>query len=88
MLSTDRGLVLIDGKIAVSISLRGKVLCFLHSAHQGVVGMKAHASDSVYRPSMNTSINNFRAKCLVCTNITLIHPHELITITPAPDWPF
>ena len=43
----DRGLVLID-RTVVPKCLRGKVLYCLHSAHYGVVGMKACISDSVY----------------------------------------
>ena len=42
-LSTDDGLILMDKRIVVPLSHRKRVLRCLHSAHQGVVGMKARA---------------------------------------------
>ena len=67
---------------------RGKVLRSLHSAHQGVEGVKAHANDSVYRLVMNACFRNFRASYLTCATITPSQLREPITMTPAPEWPF
>ena len=87
-LSTDRGLVLMDRRIVIPKPLRKKTLHCLHSAHQGVDGMKARANDSVYWPGMNASIRNFRANCSICTTIAPSQPREPITMTPSPEWPF
>ena len=86
--STERDLILMDRRIVVPKSLRGKLLCCLHSAHQGIEGMKACANDSVYWPGMNASIRNFWASCSTCATITPSQPWEPITITPALEWPF
>ena len=87
-LSNDKGLVLMDRRIVIPKPLRKKILHCLHSAHQGVDGMKARANDSVYWPGMNASIRNFRANCSFCTTIAPSQPREPITMTPSPEWPF
>ena len=87
-LSNDRGLVLMDRRIVIPKPLRKKILHCLHSAYQGVYGMKARANDSVYWPGMNASIRNFRANCSICTTIAPSQPREPITMTPSPEWPF
>ena len=65
-----------------------KVLHYLHSAHQGVVGMNAHANESVYWPGMAASIRSIRANCMVCSKINPSQPQEPIILTWPPDWPF
>ena len=77
-----------DRRIVIPKPLRKKILHCLHSAHQGVDGMKARANDSVYWPGMNASIRNFRANCSICTTIAPSQPREPITMTPSPEWPF
>ena len=87
-LSTDKGLVLMDRRVVVPTAQRKNLLCCLHSAHQGVVGMKARASESVYWPGMNASIRNYRAHCITCSRIAPSQPQEPISMTPSPEWPF
>ena len=67
-LSSDNGLVL-DRRIVISKTQQRKVLYCLHSAHQGVIGMKACANESVYWPMMDASVHSIRASCMVCSNI-------------------
>ena len=69
-LSVDDGLVLLYHRIVIPTYQRANVLRSLHSAHQGEVGMKARANESVYWPGMNASICNTRASC-ICTGLTL-----------------
>ena len=47
-LSNDNGLILLDWRIVIPTSQRKNILKSLHSAHQGVVGMKTRANESVY----------------------------------------
>ena len=47
-LSVDDGLVLLDHRIIIPTSQRANVQRSLHSAHQGEVGMKTCANESVY----------------------------------------
>ena len=47
-LSTERDRVLMNGRIVIPKSLMRKVLHCLHSADQGMDGMKAHTSDTFY----------------------------------------
>ena len=80
-LSNDKGLVLMDRRIVIPKPLRKKILHCLHSAHQGVDGMRARANDSIYWPGMNASIRNFRANCSFCTTIAPSQPQCTTTIT-------
>ena len=87
-LSADDGLILMDNRIVVPLSHRKRVLRCLHSAHQGVIGMKARANVSVYWPGMDASIRNFHASCRTCSTIAPSLPREPIVMTPSPDYPF
>ena len=73
-LSIDDGLVLLDQKIVIPTSQCAKVLWSSHSAHQGEVGVKAYANESVYWPEMNASIHNTWAGCTYCSKIAPIPP--------------
>ena len=77
-----------DGRIVIPKSLRKKVLHCLHSAHQGVDGMKACTNDTVDWPGMNASICNFRVNCSICATIVQSQPQEPIAMTPTLKWPF
>ena len=55
-LSVDNDLALLGQRIIIPTSQRTKILHSLYSAHQGEVGTKAHANESVYWPGMNASI--------------------------------
>lgn len=87
-LSTDNGLVLLDCRIVIPRSLRKRVLQCLHSAHQGVVGMKARANETIYWPGLDADIRNFRSNCTICNTIAPSQPKEPLVLTPTPDWPF
>ena len=80
-LSTDNDLVLLDLRIVIPKTQQRKVLLCLHSAHQGVVGMKARANEFVYWPGIDVSIRSIRANCMVCSNIAPSHPRHLDTIS-------
>ena len=52
--------VLMCGKcVVIPVDLRHAILEVLGSAHQGVVAMKARASDAVYWPKLRSDIENF-----------------------------
>ena len=87
-LSVDNGLILLDKRIVVPVGMRKRVLRCLHSAHQGVVGMKARANETVYWPGMDRSIRDYRESCNTCNKIAPSQPREPIILTKSPDWPF
>ena len=87
-LSNHDGITLYEGRIVIPASLRAEVLDGLHSAHQGVVGMKARASCSIYWPGLGSAITNRRAQCKVCNTIAPSQPAEPMTPSPAPSYPF
>ena len=87
-LSSERGVVMVDQRLVIPSKLRDHVLKCLHSAHQGVAGMKARASQTVYWPGMDVSIRNYRENCSTCIKISPSQPKEPIILTESPDWPF
>ena len=60
-LSVCDGLILFKSHALVPRSLRHEVLECLHSAHQGVQGMKSHAAESVFWPGISAAIHDMRA---------------------------
>ena len=87
-LSVMGGIALMDKRIVVPVLLRKVILDNLHSANQGVTGMKFRANQSVYWPGLDASIRNHRAVCLDCIKHAPSNPPEPIVITPSPDYPF
>ena len=87
-LSSIDGVILYDGRVIIPSALRPEVLECLHSAHQGVVGMKARARNSVYWPGLSNAITNRRAQCRTCNTIAPSQPAEPLAHTPAPAYPF
>ena len=87
-----QGVPLYNNRIVVPKSLRGEVLESLHSAHQGVIGMKARARASVYWPNINSAITSRRAQCKTCNEIAPSQPAEphsqwlLPWPRPEPHW--
>ncbi len=75
-------------RVVVPKCLRSEVLDGLHSAHQGVTGMKARAHLCVYWPGMSNDIANRRRQCRLCDNIA----PSLPALPPAPptnpEYPF
>ena len=87
-LSVDNGIVLLDRRIVIPVGYRKRVLRCLHSAHQGVVGMKARANETVYWPGMDACIRNHRESCGTCNRIGPSLPREPLILSESPDWPF
>nr|AAW27509.1 SJCHGC07189 protein [Schistosoma japonicum] len=53
-------------RVVIPKSLRHKVLSQLHSAHPGVVRMKALARSYVYWPNIDTDVMNYVLRCSKC----------------------
>nr|XP_039269967.1 uncharacterized protein K02A2.6-like [Styela clava] len=87
-LSTKDNVILMDSRIVIPTPLRKTILRSLHSAHQGITGMKARANQSVYWPGMNAMIRNFRFGCLTCTKYAPSQTKEPMISSPAPQYPF
>ena len=87
-LSTMGGIALMDKRIVVPVLLRKVVLDNLHSANQGVTGMKFRANQSVYWPGLDASIQNHGVVCMDCIKHSPSHPPEPLILTPSPDYPF
>ena len=84
----QQGVVMFKNRLVVPKSLRGRLLGILHSAHQGVDGMSARASNSLYWPGINASIRQKRDGCRVCNTIAPSQARESLQLLPHPDYPF
>ena len=85
---TDNGLILMDNRIVIPKKFRKQILISLHSAHQGITGMKARTNETVYWPGMDASIRNYHANCMTCVKHSPSNTREPIIFTPSPEWPF
>ena len=68
-------------------TLRSEVLNILHSAHQGVTGMKDRASGSVWWRKMNQDIESRRRRCTGCNWSTPSNPAPTPSKPVSPDYP-
>ena len=87
-LFTQDHVVYLDQRVVIPSKLRKLILESLHSANQGVSGMRRRANSTVYWPGMSTSINNYRINCHDCQQNAPSQPAEPIILSPAPEWPF
>ena len=87
-LSTCQGVILYNWRVLVPRSLRQEVLEGLHSGHQGVVGMKARASNAVFWPGIDAAIQSVRDRCKTCNTITPSQSNEPAIIATPPQYPF
>ena len=87
-LSSFDDICICDGRIIIPQALRKEVLDCLHSAHQGVAGMKARAARSVFWPGISAAITSRRAQCRSCNHIAPSQPVEPLHPSPAPAYPF
>ena len=87
-LTTLDSVPLYKQRIVVPKALRAEVLEALHSAHQGVAGMKARAEVTVYWPGMSAAIVQRRDHCRTCNTHSPSQPHAPPTLTNPPQYPF
>ena len=84
----DSGLLMFKNRLIIPQSFRQNILNTLHSAHQGVEGMRARASNSVYWPGLNSSIRNMRNNCKICNVVAPSQARQAIQLMPQPQYPF
>ncbi len=82
------GVPCIDGRMFIPKSLRRDVLSTLHSAHQGVAGMKATARGRFWWIGMNADIEQVRAQCRDCNEGAPSNVREPLILSPEPEYPW
>ena len=87
-LSELNGVAYMDNRIVVPAILRKIILETLHSANQGISGMKFRANNCVYWPGLDTSIKQHRQTCKDCKENAPSQTKEPIILTKSPDYPF
>ena len=87
-LNTQDDIVYMDQRVVIPSSLRKSVLEALHSANQGVTGMRRRANSTVYWPGMHSAISNDRIHCATCEANAPSQSAEPLILSPAPEWPF
>ena len=87
-LSVQDGIAFMGCRTVIPAKLRKLTLERLHSAHQGVNGMKRRANNSIYWPGMSTAVANRRKNCLGCEENAPSQPSEPIIQAESPEWPF
>ena len=84
----DNGVVMFKERIVVPKKLRQEVLNILHSAHQGTKGMRDRASNCVYWPGLNNSIDQMRQNCKFCDSISPSQARQPLKPLPPSTYPF
>ena len=87
-LSIFRNIPIYKSRLVIPRSLRTEVIEHLHSAHQGVTGMRARANTCVYWPGINNDIRNYGMRCRECNTIAPSQSDEPIILTERPEYPF
>ena len=86
-LSVCDGLILFKTHVLIPRSLRRELLECLHSAHQGVQGMKSHSAECIFWPGINRAIEDTRARCKTCNTIAPSQPAEPPITADPPQFP-
>ena len=82
-LYTVDSIILYKDRIVIPPSLRQHVLSVLHSAHQGVTSMIAHAETTVFWPGITPAIIASRTNCYHCNRMAPSQP----SVPPSPPVP-
>ena len=75
-------------RLVIPKKLRHEVLQNLHSAHQGTKGMKDRASNCIYWPGINSSIEQVRQNCKFCDSIAPSQARQPLKPLPPATYPF
>ena len=86
-LSVLNSYILYKNRALIPPKLRREVLETLHSAHRGVVGIRARAAKSFFWPGINHDIDVVRDNCRDCNDIAPSQSNEPLMIT-SPKYPF
>ena len=65
-LFVEDGLVILDNRLVVPVSLRAKVLAQIHTAHLGVEKTKARARQYLFWPGITNDIVTMTSECRIC----------------------
>ena len=82
------GIIMYKDRLVIPASLRPRVLNLLHSAHQGVDGMRSRATVTIYWPGLNNSIRQTRKNCSTCEKIAPSQRREPLQLLPHAEYPF
>ena len=77
-----------NNRIVIPRCLRSEVLEHLHSAHQGVTGMRARVGMCMYWPGCDNDVRNVRMRCHDCNAGAPSQSKEPIIISDEPEYPF
>ena len=87
-LHTVDGVILYKNCTVIPPSLREHVLTVLHSAHQGMTSMTAHAENTVFWPGIPRAIIALRETCNHCNRMAPSQPSAPPSPTVPPAYPF
>ena len=86
-LRVQDGTLLYKHRYVIPETLRSEVLNILHSAHQGVTGMKDRAAGCVWWPRIGQEIEDRRRRCTGCSWMTPSNPAPTPSRPVSPDYP-
>ena len=81
-------IIMFQNRIVIPKQFRNQILQSLHSAHQGIAGMRARASNCVYWPGLSSTIKQTRSNCRYCNEIAPSQARQDLQLIPASEYPF
>jgi hypothetical protein len=85
---TKNGVIMFKNRVVIPKSLRPAILRTLHSAHQGIEGMRLRAANTVYWPGINNDIKQSRKNCKACDYIAPSQAQEPLQLIAPSVYPF
>ena len=82
------GVVMMNNRIVIPVSLREQLLQALHAAHQGVGAMCQRAADSIFWPNISVDITRIRNECHECHRMAKSNAMEPPEDIIPPEFPF
>lgn len=82
------GLITVNGRILIPLTLRKAALAMLHELHIGVVRMKQLARNYMYWPGMNEDILKLSKACEICRSFNADTQSKIFVPWPEPKQPF
>lgn len=84
----DEGIIFLNERILVPVSMRQEILDTLHKSHQGIEKTKNRARSLIYWPGIDQDIENIIGRCQVCQKYRSSNVKEPYLPHEVPNLPF
>ena len=87
-LTVQDGLIFKGERLVIPTTLRSAMLMKVHRSHIGIQGCLRRAREVLYWPNMNSDVEEFVSKCVVCNNHSMEQGKEPLICHEIPSRPW